>query len=291
MGYYKSDMEISYDLNTLRTFILVAQDLNFTSVAERRNTVQSAVSNQIKKLEDSLGQTLVSRGRGQTMSLTSEGRIFLAYARRIIALSEEATENILTAHSRDVLRLGTTITLALSLVVDVLRVFCALRPDVQIQIQCDRSDQLLRKLEDGEIDVAFMMDQGRHPLRKFVHTMDLEWVCSADFEMRSTDTVPLAFMTDGKDLRRYALDALDRAGLRGHILHLSPHPIGVRTLVQAGLAFTVMPSATIAAPLTPVPKKWNMPALSPIALAGYQGLREENNGAQILINQLEASCK
>lgn len=284
-------MEISYDLNTLRTFALVADDLNFTSVAERRNTVQSAISNQIKKLEDSLGQTLISRGRGQTMRLTREGEVFLVYARRILALSEEATETVRTANARHVLRLGTTVTLALSLVVDVLRAFCATRPDVQIQVQCDRSDQLLRRLEDGEIDVAFMMDQGRHTFRRFVHSMNLDWVCSSDFEMPEGGTVPLAFLTDGRDLRHYALASLDRAGLRGQISHLSPHPIGVRSLVQAGLALTVMPSATVQPPLVAAPQALNLPDLSPIALAGYQGNREGINGAQALVKRLEAACK
>ncbi len=284
-------MEILFDLNALKTFSLVAQDLNFTVVAKRRNTVQSAISAQIKKLEMSLGQPLLSRGRGQAMHLTPEGDAFLIYAHRILSLSEEAAETVRTAQSRQILRLGTTVTLSLSIVSDVLREFAALQPDVQIQIQCDRSDSLLRRLEDGEIDVAFMMDQGRHNLRSFVHSVDLEWACSAQFHMPESGPVPLAFLTDGRDLRQYAFRALDDAGQHGHVTHLSPHPIGVRSLVQAGLALTVMPSNTIVQPLIPADRSFGLPKLSPVALAAYHAPRDRLSSADLLLHLLEVASR
>ncbi len=280
-------MQISYDLNALQTFVLVAEDLSFTTVADRKNTVQSAISAQIKKLENALGQTLVSRGRGQAMRLTAEGEAFLVYARRILELSQDAAETVRTTNARQVLRLGTTVTLALSVVADVLRVFAEQRPDIQIQIQCDRSDQLLHRLDVGEIDVAFMMDQGRHGLRKFVHSMDLNWVCAQDFHLPETDLVPLAFLSDGRDLRHYALRALDSHGRKGHVSHLSPHPIGVRSLVLAGLALTVMPSKTIVAPLVSAPSKLGLPQLAPIAISAYERRRDDLAGADLLVSQLK----
>lgn len=284
-------MAISFDLNMLTTFVLVAQELNFTVVADKRNTVQSAVSAQIKKLETSLGQPLLSRGRGKVMHLTPEGEAFLVYARRIVSLSEEAVETVRTTNARQVLRLGTTVTLAMSIVSDALKAFSDQRPDVQIQIQCDRSDALLQLLEDGEIDVAFMMDQGRHSLRTFVHTMDLEWVCSRQFQLPTNAPMPLAFLTDGRDLRQYALKALDNAGQRGHVTHLSPHPIGVRSLVQAGLALTVMPRKTIVEPLVPASKSLGLPKLSPIALGAYHAPRDSISSAPLLLGQLEEASK
>ncbi|WP_299965469.1 LysR family transcriptional regulator [uncultured Roseobacter sp.] len=284
-------MTISFDLNTLKTFLLVAQHLNFTIVAGKRHTVQSAVSAQIRKLEASLGQPLVSRGRGQTMHLTAEGEAFLVYARRIVALSEEAVETVRTTKSRQILRLGTTVTLALSVVSEVLRDFAVRQPGVQIQIQCDRSDRLLERLEEGEIDVAYMMDQGRHSLRRFVHSTKLDWVCARDFVLPKDGPIPLAFLTDGRDLRQYALKALDNAGLQGHVTHLSPHPIGVRALVQAGLALTVMPRQTIVGPLSTAPDTLDLPPLSPVALAAYHAPRDGLSSANLLLSQLEAMSR
>jgi DNA-binding transcriptional LysR family regulator len=284
-------MQILFDLREVQTFVLVAEELSFTAVAARQNTVQSAISAQIKKLETTLGQCLISRGRGQSMSLTADGQAFLVYARRILALSKEAVETAQTVNSRQVLRLGTTVTLAMSIVAETLGAFARQRPDVQIQIQCDRSDRLLQMLEEGDIDVALMMDQGRHSFRKFVHSMDLYWACAPQFVMPSEGPIPLAFLTDGRDLRRYALRALDAAGLKGRVSHLSPHPVGVRALVQAGLALTVMPSRTIKSPLVPAGKVLGLPSLSPITLSAYKETREGLNGDDLLIDQLAAACR
>lgn len=275
------------DPNAMRTFVLAAELRNFSAVAAERNTVQSAVSAQIRNLERSLGKTLISRGRGRCMSLTPEGEAFLVYARRLLALSEEAIETVRTAQSRHVIRLGTTVTLAMSVVPDVLTAFAKVCSDVQIQIQCDRSDALLRYLSKGDVDAVFMMDQGRHASRAFVHSQPLVWVCSAEYVMPETGPVPLAFLTDGRDLRRYALNALDEAGLNSAVSHLSPHPIGVRAFVQSGLALTVMPKRTVAPPLIIAPDDLDLPALAGVALAAYSA--DGSSEMRILLEMLEAA--
>ncbi|MEM8880147.1 MAG: LysR family transcriptional regulator [Pseudomonadota bacterium] len=258
------------DFNALKTFVLAAEDLNFTTVAERRHTVQSAVSAQIRKLEALVGETLLQRGRGERMQLTPAGETFLVYARRLLALAEEAVETLHTANAHHVVRLGTTMTLALSVLTGALSTFAARHRHVQIQIQCDRSDALLARLEQGEIDVAFMMDQGRHLGRAFVHSQPLVWVCAPDFSVPGGGPLPLAFLTDGRDLRRYALKALDDAGRQAQISHLSPHPVGVRALVQSGLALTVMPYLAVSPPLVVAPDELTLPSLGSVALAGYR---------------------
>ncbi|QBY02553.1 LysR family transcriptional regulator [Rhodophyticola sp. CCM32] len=284
-------MEILFDLKELRTFALLAETLSFTDVALRLNTVQSAVSAQINKLEAGLGQQLVSRGRGKKVALTPDGEVFLVYVKRILALTEEAVEAVQTVNARQVLRLGTTVTLAMSLVAETLNAFAKLRPDIQIQIQCDRSDRLLQRLEEGDIDVAFMMDQGRHSLRAFVLSVELAWVASPTFEMPDESPIPLAFLSDGRDLRRYALRALDAAGMKGRVSHLSPHPVGVRTLVQAGLALSVMPSQTIVPPLVPADPSLGLPQLASIALAAYKAPHDPSGCQGLLIEELSCAAR
>lgn len=284
-------MQIFQHLKELRTFAMLAEELSFTQVAARQNTVQSAISAQIAKLEASLGQELVSRGRGKKVALTPNGELFLVYVRRILSLSEEAVEAVQAADTRQVLRLGTTVTLAMSTIPEALGAFARLRPDIQIQIQCARSDELLQRLEEGEIDVAFMMDQGRHSFRAFVYSVDLAWAAGPGFAMPEHGPVPLAFLTDGRDLRRYALRALDAAGMKGRVSHLSPHPVGVRTLVQAGLALTVMPAQTILPPLVPAPAALGLPPLASVALAAYQAPQDPTGSQEALIAQLAAAAK
>ena len=258
------------DLNALRSFVLAAETLNFSVAAERRNTVQSAISAHIRKLEDELQRALFVRGRGQAMHLTAEGEAFAVYARRILSMTEEAVEAIRTAQSRRIIRLGTTVTLAMSVVTNALRAFSQARPDVQIHIQCDRSDALLTRLDANEIDLAFMMDQGKRPGRIFVGAVPLVWAAGPGFRLEGSGDVPLAFLSDGRDLRHYAFEALDRIGRKGYIAHLSVHPIGVRAFVLAGLAATVMPDITVVPPLFVPEPALGLPALQRIALSAYR---------------------
>ncbi|MEM6891300.1 MAG: LysR family transcriptional regulator [Pseudomonadota bacterium] len=268
-----------FDLSTLRTFTLVAEHLNFTTVADLRNTVQSAVGAQIKKLEDSTGQTLVSRGRGRHMQLTPEGKVFLVYAHRILALSQEAVDAVDNASSLAKLRLGTTVTLAMSVVSEVLSAFVERHGHVQIEIECARSDALLGLLDNGDIDAAFMIDQGRRRGRSFVYSQALVWVGSEGLDLPEGSQVPLAFLSDGRDLRHYALAALDKAGRTGRICHASRHPIGVRAFAQSGLAVTVMPEVSVKPPLAIVPKSAGLPPLPPLALSAYA--REDHFAPEI----------
>ncbi len=258
------------DLNAMKSFLIVADTLNFSRAAELRNTVQSAISLHIKKLEDELECKLFDRGRGQSMQLTSEGRAFIGYAQRIMDLNAEAVETIRQTKSVRRIKLGTTVTLAMSVVVDALREFADLNETVQIQIDCDRSDALLAKLDAGDIDVAFMIDQGKRTGRDFVENMPLVWTCAPDFKLDENADVPLAFLMDGRDLRRFAFEALDRVQRKGYLAHLSSHPIGVRSFVLAGLALTVMPQASVSAPLQIASDIQDLPPLGNLALSFYR---------------------
>lgn len=258
------------DFNALRSFVVAADTLNFSRAAERRNTVQSAISAHVSKLEAELGRTLLERGRGQTMRLTPEGQAFVIYARRILGLTDEAMETVRNARGLRTIRLGTTVTLAQSVVVDALRRFAPAHRRVQIHIQCNRSDALLSQLDADEIDLAFMMDQGKRPGRDFVENMPLVWAAGEGLQLDPCEDVPLAFLTDGRDLRGYAFDALDRAGRVGFLAHLSPHPVGVRAFVLADLALTVMPEASVTPPLVTLGRDDGLPPLKSVALSLYR---------------------
>lgn len=258
------------DINAMKSFLIAADTLNFSRTAAQRNTVQSAISLHIKKLEDELGCHLFKRGRGQSMSLTPEGHAFVSYARRILTLNDEAVQTIRKTKSVRTITLGTTVSLAMSVVSKAVREFTKLDAAVQLHIHCDRSDALLTKLDAGEIDVAFMMDQGKRASRDFVENMPLAWVSGPNFQLGKSDDVPLVFLTDGRDLRRYAFEALDRANRKGYLAHLSSHPIGVHSLVLADLALTVMPEISVATPLKVASDISGLPALKNVVLSLYR---------------------
>ncbi|GIT90029.1 LysR family transcriptional regulator [Jannaschia pagri] len=267
------------DLNALESFVLSAETLNFSQTAQRRNTVQSAISAQIRKLEQEVGHKLFDRGRGKAMTLTPEGRALAVQGRRILGLADEAVRSLDTARQARPLRLGTTVTLALSVVPEALAETAG---QTRVEIDCDRSDRLLARLDAGDIDVALMMDQGRRSDRAMVVDMPLVWVAAHGFALAPDADVPLVFLTDGRDLRSHAFAALDRVGRRGFLAHLSPHPIGLRALVQAGLAVTIMPQAAVREPLYRVSKTAGLPALPRVALSLYRRTGADVPGTEAL---------
>ncbi|WP_162653256.1 LysR family transcriptional regulator [Lentilitoribacter sp. Alg239-R112] len=258
------------DINAMKSFLVAADTLNFSRVAKQRNTVQSAVSLHIKKLEEELGCKLFERGRGQNMKLTPEGHAFVSYARRILTLNAEAVQSIRKTKSVRTIRIGTTVTLAMSVVSEAIREFTSINPAVQLHVHCDRSDALLAKLDAGEIDVAFMMDQGKRASRDFVENVPLAWVSGPGFMLDEADDVPLVFLTDGRDLRRYAFEALDRVNRKGYLAHLSSHPIGVHSLVLADLALTVLPQISVPVPLRIASDIRDLPSLKNVVLSLYR---------------------
>ncbi|MGB0696102.1 MAG: LysR family transcriptional regulator [Rhodospirillaceae bacterium] len=261
---------MSLDQSLLESFVAVAETLNFSEAAKRLATVQSAVSLHIQRLEDAVGRRLVDRGRGRGVRLTAEGEAFLVYARRILGLTDEAFAALRDTRSGLPIRFGTTLTFAMSVLPDVLAAFAQDWPEVKIHVSCGRTGEVLRRFETGALDLAFAMDRGRRVGRLFTEQVDLAWVSGPRFRIAPQADVPLVFLSDGRDLRRYAFDGLDRVGRRGVIAHTSPDPVGVRAFLLAGLAVTVMPGIAATPDLCAVDPDLGLPRLGEAVVAAYR---------------------
>lgn len=258
------------DLVWLESFVISAETLNFSETAKRRGTVQSAISTHIVRLEEAVGQRLLDRSRGQSMQLTAEGEAFVVYARRILNLVDEAVDSLNRSRSRSVIRLGTTSTLAASILPGVLEEIADQFPNLHVEVSCHRSAETITRFDNGELDLAFITDQGKRPGRLFVQNINLAWVSGPRFKVDLNNSIPLAFLTDGRDLRRFAMNALDNAGQACHVAHTSPDPIGVRALVAANLALTVMPTLAATPPLKTLSQHDGLPNIGQLPLAAYQ---------------------
>lgn len=280
-----------FDLNSLESLVIASETLSFTETAERRNTVQSAISSHIRKLEHDVGRPLFERGRGQQMRLTPEGQALAAYARRILSLTDEALATVKNARFQETITLGTTVSLAQSILPSVLGTFARQEPNVQIQVDCDRSNALLERLAAGEIDIAFMLDQGKRTGRVFAESTPLVWAGSSDFNPEAWPDVPLVFLTDGRDLRRHAFDALDRAGRKGHIAYQCPHPVGLRAFVLSGLALTVMAAPSVSLPLKSFGPHEGLPQLGSTVLSLYRAPGQQSAAAGTLGALLNSAAR
>src|ERR1700720_4687522 len=142
-----------FDLDLLRSFVSVVDAGGFTRAGERVHRTQSTVSQQIRRLEESLGYPLLLRN-GRQATPTEEGERLLSYARRILALAQEARD-VVSRPARDgMVRLGLPEDFAAYRLTEMLSEFARSRPGLRLYVRCGKSDRMRRALERGEIDLA-----------------------------------------------------------------------------------------------------------------------------------------
>jgi DNA-binding transcriptional LysR family regulator len=229
------------DPELLRAFVLIAEGYSFTQAADRLGRTQSAVSMQIKRLEEILGQTVLSRGKGGAITLTTHGRYLLTRARQILALNDEVITTFREPTISGTVRLGTPDDYALSHIPAVLRRFAETHPAVQVDVLCSSSTDLVKRLKAGELDLTLVSD-GMQPRGWPVVPLwrgPLSWITSTRYAPHRQDPLPLALAHEECGWRASALAVLDKAGIRYRIAYLSGTQAGTHAPVLAGLAVTV----------------------------------------------------
>src|ERR1700752_3897619 len=141
------------DLDLLRSFVSVVDTGGFTSAGERVHRTQSTVSQQIKRLEESLGYPLLHRD-GKQATPTEQGERLVSYARRLLALEQEARDVVARPESEGVVRLGLPEDFAAYRLTELLSDFARSRPGLRLDVRCGLSVTMRRVLERGELDLA-----------------------------------------------------------------------------------------------------------------------------------------
>lgn len=229
----------SLDIDLLRAFVAVAETGSFTRAAGRLGRVQSAVSMQVKRLEEVAGSRLFDRSR-RRVALSEDGEVLLGYARRMLSLNEEALSNLGQAVVDGTLRLGSADTAAYFLP-GILSRFARAFPRVQLEVRCDRSWHLLDALDAGELDLALLTQQGNRTGGRSLRREPLVWASARGWTVHEADPLPLAVFAPGCAYRAAAMDALDGIGRRWRVAYSSTSVAGVQAAAMTGLALGVLP--------------------------------------------------
>jgi DNA-binding transcriptional LysR family regulator len=238
------------DLELLRSFVSVVDAGGFTRAGERVHRTQSTVSQQIRRLEESLGRPLLRRN-GRRVSPTEEGERLLSYARRILALAEEARDVLARPAPDGIVRLGIPEDFAAYRLAQVLSKFARSRPGLRLDVRCDLSVRLRRDLARGEFDVALVKrdagDEGESGALA-AWPEQLRWVTSNRFPVNNDrDPLPLAVFEQGCLYRKRAIHALEAAGRTWRIAYTSPNLAGIQAAVSVGLGISILPHVAVLA--------------------------------------------
>ena len=235
---------MNIDTLTVHCFLAVAETGSFTRAAERVGRTQSAVSQQIAKLERLLGKRLVERGR--VLSLTAAGETFLGYARQIYALHREALDRFREPELEGEVRFGLPEDFASVFLSDVLADFSHIHPRILLNIECDLTLNLYSRFRQNEFDLVLV--KMNRP-EDFPHGIDvwsepLEWVGDPNLIDRSKP-IPLVLSPQPCVYRARALKSLDALGWKWRLVLSSPSYAGTIAAVKANMGITVLPRAMI----------------------------------------------
>jgi DNA-binding transcriptional LysR family regulator len=228
------------DPDLLRSFVLIAEGGSFTRAAQAVGRTQSAVSMQIRRLEDMLGHPLLLRGpRG--VEPTPHGSWLLERARRLLAMHDEIVATFRTPAMAGTVRLGSPDDYALRWLPGILGRFSETHPAVEVEVTCAPSNELADRLVRGELDLT-LISGGNEPAGMVGRTLwrcGLVWVGSVEHATHARAPVPLALAQPRCVWRRAATSALDAAGIPWRLAYISTSQAGTLAPALAGLAVTV----------------------------------------------------
>ena len=201
----------TFDLGTLRSLVTIAESGSMTRAAARLFLTQSAISMQIKRLETSLGFSLFER-TSQGMSLTSEGEQLLQFARRMLALNDEAMGRLTSPDYEGVVRFGAPGDIVYPQIPQVLKEFSRDFPRVQIKFTTLGTFNLLREFEQGKHDIVLTTEQTPREGGEIIVTHPLVWIGATDGQAWKKRPIPLGFARHCA-FRAGVIEALDAAGV------------------------------------------------------------------------------
>ena len=219
----------------LRTFVAVAERRSFTQAGRAVNRTQSAVSMQIKRMEEELGRPLFLRAAGK-VDLTPEGETFLGYARRMLKLHDQALAAVADPGLSGVVRFGSPEIYGPRFLPRILSRFADACPRVQVDVRCDPSRVLEAMVDDGALDMAVLTQPEPSPGCEVIHRESVAWAVSESCNVHERSPVPVAVFDQGCFMRAWALSALEASGKGSRVAYVSPSTAGILAAVEAGLA-------------------------------------------------------
>ncbi|MDH1701196.1 LysR family transcriptional regulator [Comamonas terrigena] len=272
------DLQIDW----LHCLVAVVDAGSLSAATVQLHRSQSAVSMQLKKLEDAVGHRLLERG-ARRLELTEQGRTLLGYARRMLDLQAEAQAALQPAVLSGRVRLGVPDDYAATYLTPVLRRFAPRHSGVEIELNCEQSTALIPRVERGELDLALISRDHARRGRLLFHE-PMVWVGSPLLELWRRDPLPIAVYEDISLARRGAIHALALQGRRYKVVYHSSSLAGQLAAVESGLAVAALTQCSAPAQLQVLGREQGLGPLAPMQVAAYRSKASRGNAA---VDELE----
>src|SRR6185503_12129420 len=235
-------MTVLLDIDQLRTFIAIAETGSFTKAAEVVNKTQSAVSMQMKRLEERIERPIFARD-GRASKLTEDGSRLLDYARRLVKLNVETVAAFSDAALSGRVRLGVPDDYADRYLPEIMARFSRAYPGVELTVLCEPSVDLVDRIDDNDLDLAIITNCESRRIAETFRRERLLWVSSNRHPTHLEAPLPLALGRPSCYWRRTAVEQLESVGRPYRLLYSSSNAGAVAAAVLAGLAVSVLPES------------------------------------------------
>lgn len=248
-------------MELLRTFTAIADSGSFSRAADIVGRTQSAVSMQVKRLEEIIEKPLLKRD-SRNIKLTANGRTLLNYARKILKLNEEAVSVLKQPDLSGWVSIGLPDDYAARFLPKILVGFSRAHPKVQVEVTCEPSHQLLERMERRELDLAMITSDTAEIENCTLLRWDTTvWVTSDQHLQHKNKPLPLALYPYECYSRSWIKSALKKAGIKYQIAYTSPSLMGMLTAISAGLAVTAISQSDVPAGMRQLHPEEGFPTL------------------------------
>jgi len=283
------ELRMNFDIDCLRSFLVVADTMSFSRAAESVSRSQSTVSQQIAKLEAQIGKGLLTRRKGRVIELTSEGGKLVQYARRILQLNDEAYASMSDDVLAGFVRLGVPLDFFGRDFTAWLARFKNKHPMVGLEVESNQSENLMKRSARGEFDLAFFKQETGAKHGTVALREQLVWVSGPNYSPDAGESVPLILFPEGCAYRRCAVAALKDHKRPWHVSFVSPSFDCLKSAAVEGMGITVLARALVAPPLRVVRHGLRLPQLPTVELVYSYGRRSNSRVVSELANYLADS--
>ena len=280
---------INLDLDTLRTLV-VAHDLGgLAQAAGHLGRTPSAISLQMKRLQDDLGTSLF-RKRGRGLTLTEAGEVALAYARRILALHDEFLDTVQATNVAGHIRVGCPQDFA-SILPSVLSRFASRYPRMQVELFIEGNAALAEGISNSRIDVAMIIGHEERAGASIVGQLELVWIAATGFEPPLDQPLPLAVLGPQCVFRRCAVQQLEAAKIPFRFAAGSPSLDGLWAALLGGLGITARTTLNLPHGLVSATTLHNLPLLGSLPVTLQRSAHSDGDAADHIASLLEEAIR
>ena len=277
---------MNLDLDLLRTFVAVADLNTFAAAAAAVCRTQSAVSQQMQRLEQLVGKELFAR-HGRNKLLTEHGIQLLGYARKILRFNDEACMSLMYSNLQGVLTLGASDESADTILPFLLNRISSVYPKLALDVSVKRNAFMIELLNENKVDLVVTTHRPGQFNCLTLRTSPTHWYCAAEYVLQKGEPIPLVLLDDPSPFRDMVLAALNEANIPWRLAYVASTLPAVRAAVKAGLGVTARPVEMMSPDLRVLGKSDGLPALPDTEYLLCHNTSSNNELAKVVFEAME----